>query len=247
MRVIVAIAFGIGFITATNVFSAEVNMNGLVQTWLASGSQASGSNNPEKEIILRRARVGFNMEFNELITGKFQMSGVDLVKMIDAELDLKVNRLLQVRVGRMKYDFDIEGRSSAKALPFPTRPIPTRRLAGLLAPGPGAFRMEGVELTGTTEGAGLGYALGVFNGQFVATPTDKNDFAYLIHVHGKPMEQLKLNASFMKEDYSDTGTDTVWTVGLLYKRDRIVLGAEYYSAKIEETRVPTFDPAVGLQ
>lgn len=240
MRIIAVLIIVLSSMTASSAFSAEVSMHGLIQTWLASGSQASGTSEPENQFILRRARVGINMEVNEVISGKFQTDGVDLAETIDAEVDLNFHPLVKIRAGRMKYDFDIQGRTSAKALAFPTRPIPTNALAGLMDPGPGVFRMEGVELIGNSPTLGLGYALGVFNGLSVTTDEDKP--AFLVNLYAKPMNQLTLNAGYMKEDNSVPYSYIARTVGLLYVRDGIIFGAEYYAAEIG-TAASTVDPS----
>ena len=245
MRIIAGWVIVLSFMTVSSAFSAEISMSGLIQTWWAAGSQEENTTDIEREFLTRRARIGLKAKVNDLITGKLQTDGIPDVKMIDAELVLQAHPWANVRVGRMKYDLDVEGRASVNALSFPTRPVATRVIADRISDG--GFRLEGIEVLGSGDlgEAKAGYAVGIFNGR--SKSSDKDNEAILLNLHATVIETLKINLGFITEKTGETATgdtqDTVWTGGIRYTRGGLVVGGEYYSLEIETGGTTVSEPS----
>jgi hypothetical protein len=139
---------------------------------------------PAADMLVRRARLSFDIEVNELIDAKIQpgFAGLDRVELKDAWGRLTFDPAFRLKLGHFKRPFDGFQLTSSTQILTIERDLDVPGVPGLGAPSldelTTRFRLSdrdvGVMAEGAPDGTGFGYRVGVFNGRGSTDERDLN-------------------------------------------------------------------------
>lgn len=229
----------------------RVVVSGYLQADARQGESGELPDSPSHELNLRRARVGVSGKVTRALSYNLVLQGdggnANSASLVDASIDLALTPSLKVRAGQFKYDFDIEGRESAHAIPMIDRPFVTNAIAGGLngastASSPsGSFRDRGVSLIGQIDQrVRWGYSAGLFQGSGRAADNN-GDWSATAALRVEPRSGLHLNLGFLDSETANEGAPSAgwsaWTAGGSWERNRLFIRAEAYRGRRSSTAI----------
>lgn len=139
---------------------------------------------PAADMLVRRARLSFDIDVSDLIDAKIQpgFAGLDQVELKDAWGRLDFDPAFRLKLGHFKRPFDGFQLTSSTQILTIERDLDVPGVPGLEAPSldelTTRFRLSdrdvGVMAEGAPEGTGFGYRVGVFNGRGSTDERDVN-------------------------------------------------------------------------
>ena len=179
--------------------AAEISIGGRVQTQF---NTTTVEDEPESELIVRRARLGLEVRFDERVEGELEVDFAgDRASLKNAYLQLGLSPAIGFRAGKFRRPFSLLEMTSSTRTPVIERGADIRGVTAwdeyeLINALAYSDRDVGLQIMGAPDGAPLGltYAAGVFRGPAHAVGNDAT-YQYVARATVTPAEEVRIGAA----------------------------------------------------